>query len=102
MLNARIPWQRSVSRSIKISTSRAHRVLEECAFYTARLGAMLGRIEAILRHRGITSQCAPSRGGRLSTAASPTFRRPRNVLIDPPDALTAAVDSLDDVSDTHD
>ncbi|GBP65920.1 Histone deacetylase 8 [Eumeta japonica] len=28
-----------------------------------------GRIEAILRHRGITSQCAPSRGW-LSTAAS--------------------------------
>ncbi|GBP55576.1 Probable RNA-directed DNA polymerase from transposon BS [Eumeta japonica] len=30
------------------------------------------------------------------------IRRPRNVLIDPPDALTAAVDSLDDVNDTHD
>ncbi|GBP69340.1 RNA-directed DNA polymerase from mobile element jockey [Eumeta japonica] len=30
------------------------------------------------------------------------IRRPRNVLIDPPDALTAAVDSLIDVNDTHD
>ncbi|GBP61865.1 Probable RNA-directed DNA polymerase from transposon X-element [Eumeta japonica] len=30
------------------------------------------------------------------------IRRPRNVLIDPPDALTAAVDSLNDVNDTHD
>ncbi|GBP66737.1 Probable RNA-directed DNA polymerase from transposon BS [Eumeta japonica] len=29
-----------------------------------------GRIEAILQHRRITSQCAPLRGGRLSTAAS--------------------------------
>ncbi|GBP62931.1 Probable RNA-directed DNA polymerase from transposon X-element [Eumeta japonica] len=30
------------------------------------------------------------------------LRRPRNVLIDPPDALTAAVDSLNDINDTHD
>ncbi|GBP14423.1 Probable RNA-directed DNA polymerase from transposon BS [Eumeta japonica] len=30
------------------------------------------------------------------------LRRLRNVLIDPPDALTAAVDSLNDVNDTHD
>ncbi|GBP08248.1 RNA-directed DNA polymerase from mobile element jockey [Eumeta japonica] len=30
------------------------------------------------------------------------LRRPRNVLIDPPDALTAAVDSLNDVNDTQD
>ncbi|GBP03251.1 Probable RNA-directed DNA polymerase from transposon X-element [Eumeta japonica] len=30
------------------------------------------------------------------------IRRPRNVLIDPPDALTAAIDSLNDVNDTHD
>ncbi|GBP05468.1 Probable RNA-directed DNA polymerase from transposon X-element [Eumeta japonica] len=31
----------------------------------------------------------------------PTIRRPRNVLTDPPDALTAAVES-NDVNDTHD
>ncbi|GBP87601.1 Probable RNA-directed DNA polymerase from transposon X-element [Eumeta japonica] len=30
------------------------------------------------------------------------IRRPRNVLFDPPDTLTAAVDSLNDVNDTHD
>ncbi|GBP06781.1 hypothetical protein EVAR_92708_1 [Eumeta japonica] len=30
------------------------------------------------------------------------IRRPRNVLFDPPDALAAAVDSLNDVNDTHD
>ncbi|GBP06217.1 hypothetical protein EVAR_3573_1 [Eumeta japonica] len=30
------------------------------------------------------------------------IRRPRNVLIDSPDALTAAVDNLNDVNDTHD
>ncbi|GBP35575.1 Bardet-Biedl syndrome 2 protein homolog [Eumeta japonica] len=30
------------------------------------------------------------------------IRRPRNVLFDPPDALTAAVESLNDVNDTHD
>ncbi|GBP77066.1 Probable RNA-directed DNA polymerase from transposon X-element [Eumeta japonica] len=30
------------------------------------------------------------------------IRRPRNVLTDPPDALTAAVDSLMEVNDTHD
>ncbi|GBP08293.1 RNA-directed DNA polymerase from mobile element jockey [Eumeta japonica] len=30
------------------------------------------------------------------------IRRPRNVLTDPPDALTAAVKSLNDVNDTHD
>ncbi|GBP35420.1 Probable RNA-directed DNA polymerase from transposon BS [Eumeta japonica] len=30
------------------------------------------------------------------------IRRPRNVLIDPPDVLTAAVESLNDVNDTHD
>ncbi|GBP18729.1 Probable RNA-directed DNA polymerase from transposon BS [Eumeta japonica] len=30
------------------------------------------------------------------------IRRPRNVLFDPPDALTAAVDSINDVNDTHD
>ncbi|GBP55467.1 RNA-directed DNA polymerase from mobile element jockey [Eumeta japonica] len=29
------------------------------------------------------------------------IRRPLNVLIDPPDALTAAVDSLNEVNDTH-
>ncbi|GBP44254.1 Probable RNA-directed DNA polymerase from transposon X-element [Eumeta japonica] len=30
------------------------------------------------------------------------IRRPRNVLIDSPDALTAAIDSLNDINDTHD
>ncbi|GBP84725.1 Probable RNA-directed DNA polymerase from transposon X-element [Eumeta japonica] len=30
------------------------------------------------------------------------IRRLRNVLTDPPDALTAAVESLSDVNDTHD
>ncbi|GBP30446.1 Probable RNA-directed DNA polymerase from transposon X-element [Eumeta japonica] len=30
------------------------------------------------------------------------IRRPRNVLNDPPDALTAAVKSLNEVNDTHD
>ncbi|GBP85414.1 hypothetical protein EVAR_60255_1 [Eumeta japonica] len=30
------------------------------------------------------------------------IRRPRNVLNDPPDALTAADESLNDVNDTHD
>ncbi|GBP04262.1 Probable RNA-directed DNA polymerase from transposon BS [Eumeta japonica] len=30
------------------------------------------------------------------------IRRSRNVLTDPPDALTAAVESLNDVNDTHD
>ncbi|GBP91232.1 Probable RNA-directed DNA polymerase from transposon BS [Eumeta japonica] len=64
----------------------------------------LGRIEAILRHRGITPQCAPSRGGAAVDYQPPPptyfIRRPRNVLIDPPDALTAAVDSLNDVNDT--
>ncbi|GBP01470.1 hypothetical protein EVAR_27598_1 [Eumeta japonica] len=30
------------------------------------------------------------------------IRRPRNVLTDQPDALTAAVESLNDVNDTHD
>ncbi|GBP49847.1 Probable RNA-directed DNA polymerase from transposon BS [Eumeta japonica] len=30
------------------------------------------------------------------------IRRPRNVLTDPPDALTAAVESLNDVNDMHD
>ncbi|GBP28271.1 Probable RNA-directed DNA polymerase from transposon X-element [Eumeta japonica] len=30
------------------------------------------------------------------------IRRPRNVLTDPPDALIAAVESLNDVNDTHD
>ncbi|GBP22447.1 Probable RNA-directed DNA polymerase from transposon BS [Eumeta japonica] len=30
------------------------------------------------------------------------IRRPRNVLTDPPDALTAAVESLNDVNGTHD
>ncbi|GBP78848.1 Probable RNA-directed DNA polymerase from transposon X-element [Eumeta japonica] len=30
------------------------------------------------------------------------IRRPRNVHSDPPDALTAAVESLNDVHDTHD
>ncbi|GBP73947.1 RNA-directed DNA polymerase from mobile element jockey [Eumeta japonica] len=30
------------------------------------------------------------------------IRRPRNVLNDPPDAFTAAVESLNDVKDTHD
>ncbi|GBP44568.1 hypothetical protein EVAR_75024_1 [Eumeta japonica] len=42
----------------------------------------------ILRHRGITSQCAPSRMVDYQPL-HPThlIRRPRNVLTDPPDAL---------------
>ncbi|GBP55062.1 Probable RNA-directed DNA polymerase from transposon BS [Eumeta japonica] len=36
---------------------------------------------------------------RTSLSGNP---QPRNVLNDPPDALTAAVESLNDVSDTHD
>ncbi|GBP70259.1 hypothetical protein EVAR_51370_1 [Eumeta japonica] len=30
------------------------------------------------------------------------IRRPQNVLNDPPDALTAAVESLNEINDTHD
>ncbi|GBP86555.1 hypothetical protein EVAR_69075_1 [Eumeta japonica] len=55
-----------------------------------------GRIEAIFRHRDHIPTLS---GGRLSTAAPTHYR---NVLSDPPDALTAAVDSLNDVNDTHD
>ncbi|GBO98599.1 hypothetical protein EVAR_156_1 [Eumeta japonica] len=62
-----------------------------------------GRIEAIF-------DIAGSHPNALLRAAvdyqppPPThyIRRPRNVLLDPPDALTAAVDSLNDVNDTHD
>ncbi|GBP47006.1 hypothetical protein EVAR_32525_1 [Eumeta japonica] len=63
-----------------------------------------GRIKAILRHRGITSQCAILRAAVDYQPPHPThlIRRPRNVLTDPPDALIAAVESLNDVNDTHD
>ncbi|GBP85639.1 Probable RNA-directed DNA polymerase from transposon X-element [Eumeta japonica] len=42
--------------------------------------------------------------GSHPNALPPThlIRRTRNVLTDPPDALTAAVESLNDVNDTHD
>ncbi|GBP12915.1 hypothetical protein EVAR_79262_1 [Eumeta japonica] len=42
-----------------------------------------GRIEAILRHRGITSQCAPSRGGDYPPPPPYLIRMPRNVLTNP-------------------
>ncbi|GBP15404.1 Probable RNA-directed DNA polymerase from transposon BS [Eumeta japonica] len=61
-----------------------------------------GRIEAILRHRGITSQCALRAAVDYQPPHPTLIRRPRNVLTDPPDALTAAVESLNDVNDTHD
>ncbi|GBP79371.1 hypothetical protein EVAR_59215_1 [Eumeta japonica] len=112
MLDAIIPWQRNYKYLGVTLDKNLHfrdhieRVRNTALFYKARLGAVLGRkrrIEAILRHRGITSQCAL----RAAVDYQPPhpihpIRRPRNVLTDPPDALTAAVESLNDVNDTHD
>ncbi|GBP98045.1 hypothetical protein EVAR_98879_1 [Eumeta japonica] len=62
-----------------------------------------GRIEAILRHRDRDHPNAPfARWLTINRRIPPPIRRPRNVLTDPPDALTAAVESLNDVNDTHD
>ncbi|GBP03794.1 RNA-directed DNA polymerase from mobile element jockey [Eumeta japonica] len=159
MLNARIPWQRSykylgvtLDRNLLFREHIA-RVRKTVLFYTARLGAMLGRKSKLSRRnkRTIYKMCirtvmtyaspvfahaAPTALDRLQVIqnkfckdASKRFfdiagshpnallraavdyqppppthyiRRPRNVLFDPPDALTAAVDSLNDVNDTHD
>ncbi|GBP67591.1 RNA-directed DNA polymerase from mobile element jockey [Eumeta japonica] len=151
MLNARIPWQRSykylgvtLDRNLLFREHIA-RVRKTALFYTARLGAMLGRKSKLSRRnkRTIYKMCirtvmtyaspvfahaAPTALDRLQDASKRFFdiagshpnallraavdyqppppthyiRRPRNVLLDPPDALTAAVDSLNDVNDTHD
>ncbi|GBP67351.1 hypothetical protein EVAR_51422_1 [Eumeta japonica] len=55
-----------------------------------------GRIEAILRHRGITSMRSFARRLTINRRLPlHLIRRPRNVLYDPPDAsLTAAVEAL--------
>ncbi|GBP89980.1 Probable RNA-directed DNA polymerase from transposon BS [Eumeta japonica] len=186
MLNAKIPWQRSYkylgvtldkNLHFREHIARVRRML----FYTARLGAMLGRKSKLSRRNKLTlykmcirtvltyaspvfAHAAPKALHRLQVIqnkfcraatdahwcvrnsilhrdlelptlskymkdASKRFfdiagshpnallraavdyqppppthfiRRPRNVLFDPPDALTAAVDSLNDVNDTHD
>ncbi|GBP77250.1 Probable RNA-directed DNA polymerase from transposon X-element [Eumeta japonica] len=187
MLNARIPWQRSYKYLGVTLDKNLHfrehiaRVRKNALFYTARLGAMLGRKSKLSRRnkRTLYKMCIRT----VMTYASPVFahadskvlyrlqvvqnkfcraatdahwcvrnsilhrdmelptltkymkdaskrffdiagshpnallraavdyqppppthflRRPRNVLTDPPDALTAAVDSLNDVNDTHD
>ncbi|GBP68522.1 Probable RNA-directed DNA polymerase from transposon BS [Eumeta japonica] len=187
MLNARIPWQRSYKYLVVTLDKNLHfrehiaRVRKNSLFYTARLGAMLGRKSklSMRNKRTLYKMCIRT----VMTYASPVFahadskvlyrlqvvqnkfcraatdahwcvrnsilhrdmelptltkymkdaskrffdiagshpnallraaidyqppppnhflRRPRNVLIDPPDALTAAVDSLNDVNDTHD
>ncbi|GBP91913.1 Probable RNA-directed DNA polymerase from transposon BS [Eumeta japonica] len=187
MLNARISWQRSYKylgvTLDKTLHFRVHiaRVRKNALFYTARLGAMLGRKSKLSRRnkRTLYKTCIRT----VMTYASPVFAhadskvlyrlqvvqnkfcraatdahwcvrnsilhrdmelltltkymkdaskrffdiagshpnallraavdyqppppthflcRPRNVLIDPPDALTAAVDSLNDVNDTYD
>ncbi|GBP57977.1 Probable RNA-directed DNA polymerase from transposon BS [Eumeta japonica] len=151
MLNARIPWQRSykylgvtLDRNLNFRDHIA-RVRKTALFYTARLGALLGRKSKLSRRnkRTIYKMCirtvmtyaspvfahaAPKALHRLQDASKRFFdiagshpnallrvavvyqppppthfiRRPQNVLFDPPDALTAAVDSLNDVNDTHD
>ncbi|GBP95273.1 hypothetical protein EVAR_70749_1 [Eumeta japonica] len=106
------------------------RVRKNALFYTPRLGAMLATdahwcVRNSILHRDMELptltkymkdaskrffDIAGSHPNALFRAAvdyqppPPThfLRRPRNVLIDPPDALTAAVDSLNDVNDTHD
>ncbi|GBP52997.1 Probable RNA-directed DNA polymerase from transposon BS [Eumeta japonica] len=187
MLNARIPWQRSYKYLGVTLDKNLHfrehiaRVRKNALFYTARLGAMLGRKSKLSRRnkRTLYKTCIRT----VMTYASPVFahanfkvlyrlqvvqnkfcraatdahwcvrnsilhrdmelptlikymkdaskrifdiagshsnallrvavdyqppppthflRRPRNVLIDPSDALTAAVDSLNDVNDMHD
>ncbi|GBP47850.1 Probable RNA-directed DNA polymerase from transposon BS [Eumeta japonica] len=186
MLNARIPWQRTYKYLGVTLDKNLHfkdhitRVRKTALFYTAGLGAMLGRKSKLSRRnkRTIYKMCimtvltyappvfahaAPKALHRLqviqnkfSRAATdahwcvrnsilhrdlklPTIskymkdaskrffditgshpnallraavdyqppppthfiRRPRNVPNDPPDALTAAVESLNDVNDTH-
>ncbi|GBP37299.1 RNA-directed DNA polymerase from mobile element jockey [Eumeta japonica] len=187
MLNAKIPWQRSYKYLGVTLDKNLHfrehiaRVRKNALFYTARLGAMLGRKSKLSRRNKLTlykmcirtvltyaspvfAHAAPEALYRLQVIqnkfcraatdahwcvrnsilhrdlelptlskymkdASKRFfdiagshpnallraavdyqppppthyiRRPRNVLFDPPDALTAAVDSLNDVNDTHD
>ncbi|GBP50544.1 Probable RNA-directed DNA polymerase from transposon BS [Eumeta japonica] len=187
MLNAKIPWQRSYKYLGVTLDKNLHfrehiaRVRKNALFYTARLGAMLGRKSKLSRRNKLTlykmcirtvltyaspvfAHAAPKALHRLQVIqnkfcraatdahwcvrnsilhrdlelptlskymkdASKRFfdiagshpnallraavdyqppppthfiRRPRNVLFDPPDALTAAVDSLNDVNDTHD
>ncbi|GBP92172.1 RNA-directed DNA polymerase from mobile element jockey [Eumeta japonica] len=106
------------------------RVRKNALFYTARFGAMLATdaqwcVRNSILHRDLELptlskymkdaskrffDIVGSHPNALLRAAvdyqprPPThfIRRPQNVLIDPPDALTAAVDSLNDVNDTHD
>ncbi|GBP93245.1 Probable RNA-directed DNA polymerase from transposon BS [Eumeta japonica] len=96
------------------------RVRKNALFYTARLGAMLATdahwcVRNSILHRNLELPTLPkymkdtskrffdiaeSRGGDYQPPPPTHFiRRPRNVLIDPPAALTAAVDT---VNDTHD
>ncbi|GBP03271.1 RNA-directed DNA polymerase from mobile element jockey [Eumeta japonica] len=140
ILNARIPWQRSYKYSGVTFDKNLHfrehiaRVRKNALFYTARLGAMLGRKSKLSRRskRTLYKMCirtvmtyacpvfahaAPKALYRLQATSKRFFdiagshpnallcaavdcqplppthfiRRPRNVLIDPPDALTAAV-----------
>ncbi|GBO98417.1 Probable RNA-directed DNA polymerase from transposon X-element [Eumeta japonica] len=65
------------------------------------------RIEDASKQFFVIAESHPNALLRAAVAYQPPppthfIRRPRNVLIDPPDALTAAVDSLNDVNDTHD
>ncbi|GBP77261.1 Probable RNA-directed DNA polymerase from transposon BS [Eumeta japonica] len=124
MLDANIPWQRNYKYLGVTLDKNLHfrdhieRVRNTTLFYKARLGAVLGRkglrTPTISKYMKDASKrffdIAGSHPNALLRAAvdyqppHPThlIRRPRNVLTDLPDALTAAVESLNDVNDTHD
>ncbi|GBP46836.1 hypothetical protein EVAR_78536_1 [Eumeta japonica] len=111
MLDANIPRQRNYKYLGVTLDKNLHfrdhikRVRNTALFYKARLGAMLDRKRRI--EDSSTSRDhipKPLRAAVDYQPPPPThlIRRPRNVLTDPPDALTAAVESLNDVNDTHD
>ncbi|GBP50466.1 hypothetical protein EVAR_96702_1 [Eumeta japonica] len=90
LLNANIPWQRNYKYLEVALDKNLHfrdhieRVRKTAIFYTARLGAMRGRktgfhSNALLRAAVDYEPPHPNN----------FIRRPRNVLNDPPDALTA-------------
>ncbi|GBP83460.1 Probable RNA-directed DNA polymerase from transposon BS [Eumeta japonica] len=106
MLDAIIPWQRNYKYRSHARSEIISSVLEILHFLQSKARGLLGRKDASKRFFDI----AGSHPNALLRAAvdyqppHPThlIRRPRNVLTDPPDALTAAVESLNDVNDTHD
>ncbi|GBP61641.1 hypothetical protein EVAR_43578_1 [Eumeta japonica] len=91
MLNAKISWQRSYKY--------LEATLDKKFFFREHIDALKRFFDIAGSHPNALLRVVVDYEPPPSTHF---IHRPRNVLNDPPDVLTAAVESLNDVNDTHD